>query len=1061
MLQLEALRRYPIFFNENPETATHFFSINKFTSFGTQCYLLNTDYTTHSMNKLVYIFLFLFISLSAFQLSAQFTQNYLDPDFEFKNARDLYQKEQFSLAYPVFKKIYNNGIGQSNTPTTLVLESKYYYIICGLLLNDVSAVPLAIEFIELENVNALIQKMSFHLGEYYYRKQDYAKAQTYFQNTGLANLTNAEIATMKFHQAYGYFVMQQFTKAKPLFNIIRQIPTDPNYLDANYYYGFICFKEKNYPQALESFQVSEKLPEYQAVIPFYIAEIYYFNGEKDKALNYGENILKKNGQYYDLQLKQLVGHIWFEKKSFDKAMPYLEKYIEANTKVRREDLYELSFCYYDAKKWEKSIEGFKQLGGAKDSLAQNSMYLLADAYLKTDDKVNARTAFQFCASNNSNAIQKEVSSFNYGKLSYDLGYMDQALQAFQSFIANYPKSRYLQESKELLVNTLANTSNYKEALKLYEGLAIKSDNVIKLYPRLLYGSSVELINDQKIDKADELLSKLLTASLNSTQLPLAYFWKGEIAYRKEKVDESIAFFLNYLTNPVTNGEVNIVHANYSLAYGFLKNEKYELAKQYFEQVTKILSISSTPIEQDAYLRTADCYFMTKDFKQSLKMYEVVMAKKLTTADYALYQKGIIIGAGNKNDEKIRILQSLERQFPKSSLIADANLEIANTYLADENFQLAISPLEKVINNPNAASMSPQAYLKLGVAYFNLNKNTESLNSFKKLVTGYPNTEESTDAIEYIRNIFIEIQKPGEFVEFMKQNGKPISNTEEDSLTFRSSMLRYDVKDMAGAKTGLVNYISLFPTGKSFIEANFLLAEINVANKSNTEALPYYKAVSDQAQNKYAERSTLQTARIYYFDFKDYLNAEKYFLLLKNISSQQDNRLEAMRGLLRCQFKAQLWKEASDNAEELLLEKGIATDDRMMASFVVAKNHQLKNENVLAIVSYKQVIVSGKSEYAAEAQYRVGEILFIQEKLPDAEKAAFEVIKKFGSYENWVTKSYLLLGDIYVKQKDWFNAEATFKSVVENATIVELKNVAQTKLDLVIEEKNKIIKVEQQ
>jgi hypothetical protein len=44
----------------------------------------------------------------------------------------------------------------------------------------------------------------------------------------------------------------------------------------------------------------------------------------------------------------------------------------------------------------------------------------------------------------------------------------------------------------------------------------------------------------------------------------------------------------------------------------------------------------------------------------------------------------------------------------------------------------------------------------------------------------------------------------------------------------------------------------------------------------------------------------------------------------------------------------------------------------------------------------------------------------------------------GSYDLWVTKSYLLLGDIYVQQKDLFNAEATYKSIVENATIPELK-----------------------
>jgi tetratricopeptide (TPR) repeat protein len=993
-------------------------------------------------------------------LNAQLTKGHTDPDAVFKNAKDLFQKEQFSLAYPVFKQLYSNGIPQSNIPATVRLESKYYSIVCGLQLNDSTAESMAQEFIELENNTPRMQMMSFHLAEYYYRRREFPQAQNYYLATNIANLSNREIADMKFHQAYGYFVMQQFDKAKPLFNSIRQLNKDPNYVDANYYYGFISFTEKSYNQALESFQVAEKSPEYQSVVPFYVAEIYYFSGEKDKALDYGEKAIRRTGQFYDLQLNQLVGHIWFEKKEFAKALPYLEKFVEGKEKVRREDLYELSYSYYVAKNWEKSIEGFKQLGGAQDSLAQNSMYLLADAYLKTNDKINARNAFQFGASNNSNAIQKEVSSFNYAKLSYELGYMDAALKTFQSFVSTYPKSAYLQEAKELLVNTLANTSNYKEALRLYESLGTRSDNAVRLYPRLLYGASVEAINDQQVDRADSLLTRVLAAPYNTAQLPLTYFWKGELAYRNENIEPSIEYMLNYLKAPVTNGEVNAVNAKYILAYGYLKRENYTAAKNYFEQIARAVTPLSTAIEQDAFLRAADCYFMNKEFAQALRMYESVINQQLASADYALYQKAIIAGAMNKNAEKVTLLQSIERIFPSSALVADANLEIANTYLADENYQAAIVPLKKVAGNSKALSLGPQAYLKLGVAYFNMDKNDEALDNFKKLVTTHPNTQESEDAIEYIRNIFVEKQKPGEFVDFMRQNGKAISTSEEDSLTFRSAMLRYDAKDMTGARAGFATYLAKFPAGQSYLEANYLTAEILVSNKANTQALPYYKAVADAGQSKYAERSTLQTARIYYFDLKDYVNAEKYFGLLKSIASQQENRLEAMRGLLRCQFKAQKWKEAAANAQDLLLEKGIATDDRMMASLVVAKNHQFSNELDPAITAYRQVIAAGKSEYAAESQYRIAEIFLQQGRSTDAEKAAFEVIKKSGSYEYWVTKSYVLLGDVYVQQKDLFNAEATFKSVVDNATIPELKAEAQQKLNAVLEEKNKTNKVEQ-
>jgi lipopolysaccharide biosynthesis regulator YciM len=79
-------------------------------------------------------------------------------------------------------------------------------------------------------------------------------------------------------------------------------------------------------------------------------------------------------------------------------------------------------------------------------------------------------------------------------------------------------------------------------------------------------------------------------------------------------------------------------------------------------------------------------------------------------------------------------------------------------------------------------------------------------------------------------------------------------------------------------------------------------------------------------------------------------------------------------------------------------------------------------------------------------------------LKDAEKAAFEVINKSGSYDYWVTKAYLLLGDIYLKEKDYFNAKATFQSVSENSLNAELKAEAQQKLNQVIEAENKSSKV---
>ncbi len=994
------------------------------------------------------------------QLNAQSTAILNDPDAEFKTAKDLFQQEKFSLAYPIFKHLYSNTNEYSNMPEHLLSESQYYYIVCALKLQDSTAESLADQFINLNTHRPLVQRMSFNLGQFYFQRKEYGKAQNIYAQTNIENLSNSEIASLKFQEAYAFFVMKQFDKAKPLFNVVRQLPKDPNYIEANYYYGFICFYEKNYKDALAAFKIAEKNPDYEMVIPFYLAEIYYFNSQKELALEIGLKALEKGKQFYDLQMRQLVGHILFEQRKFEQAQPYLEKYVLGTDKVRREDLYELSYCYYEASNWKPAIEGLKQLGGGEDSLAQNSMYLLANAYLKINDKLNARNAFQFCASNSSNAFQKEVAGFNYAKLSYELNYYDIASKGLQAFIRTYPKSIYIPEAKEILINTLANTSNYEEALTLFNKLSTKSADIQKVYPGILYGRAVELINDHQFVQADSLLSVLMTAPNNGQQIALSSFWRGEIAYRSGKPDDAIVYFVNYLKSPKISGQATIINAQYSLGYAYLKKENYPSSKEHFDQVASFINSTSSALEQDAFIRSADCDFMRKDFKQALKKYDQVITLQLPASDYALFQKAIIAGALNKPNDKISLLQELTAMHHNSGLIADAQLELANTYLANENYTAAILPLEQLIAKKNAESYYPQAYLKLGVANFNMEKNQESLNYFKKLVSAYPNSQESAEAIEYIRNLFIARQQPGDYISFMKQNGIDVSPNEADSLSYKSASLRFEAKDYSSAKKGFIQYLSNFTQGKYLVEANYFTAEILFQDKENLKAAEYYQAVADKSPNKYAERSCLQVARIYYFDQKEYGKASLYYTKLKSIATQQENKLESMRGLLRCQFKTQQWTEAAPNAQELLKEKGIANDDLMMANMVLAKNYQQSKNLEQAIINYKQVIAAGRSEYAAESQYRLAEIQFQQHQLAIAEKTAFDVIKKWGSYETWVAKSYLLLGDIYFEQKDLFNAEATFKSIVENATIAEIKKEAQVKLDAVLLEKNKTNKIEQ-
>jgi TolA-binding protein len=145
-------------------------------------------------------------------------------------------------------------------------------------------------------------------------------------------------------------------------------------------------------------------------------------------------------------------------------------------------------------------------------------------------------------------------------------------------LTEYPNSTYNKEAKELLVSVLANTSNYADALNLLQTVDKPSENAKKLYPRILFGRATEYINDGRLAEADALLDKALKDPANASMLPYINFWKGEIAYRTNKIDDAIRYYNSYVTaGSPASGDANAMNAKYNLGYSYLRKENYPAA----------------------------------------------------------------------------------------------------------------------------------------------------------------------------------------------------------------------------------------------------------------------------------------------------------------------------------------------------------------------------------------------------------------------------------------------------------------------------------------------------
>ena len=105
-----------------------------------------------------------------------------------------------------------------------------------------------------------------------------------------------------------------------------------------------------------------------------------------------------------------------------------------------------------------------------------------------------------------------------------------------------------------------------------------------------------------------------------------------------------------------NGEVNPEPCKIQFRILFFRKENYRQALGFFEQMVTTPKINSPAIEQDAYIRIADCHYMNRDYKKAKSMYDKVLEFSWPSSDYATFQKAMIAGVNSGKDKINRCLR---------------------------------------------------------------------------------------------------------------------------------------------------------------------------------------------------------------------------------------------------------------------------------------------------------------------------------------------------------------------------------------------------------------------
>ncbi len=994
--------------------------------------------------------IFLILSFLSLNLFAQKTEIYKSPEARFRDGIELIQKEKYVAAQHCFEQVIDQTPDKGNEMRAM---SMYYRAFCAGNLMHRNTEQLYLDFFNQYPQHNVIGDARFYLARYYFQIKAFGKCSKQLALVDFNDLKDFQKVEFNYRKGYCFFVDSNYTEAKK--SLIQVKDLDSKYkAPATYYYSHIAYLEKNYETARLGFESLKDDEYFNPIVPFYIIQIYYLQGKYDKILEIGPGLLEKSSEKRKPDITRMIGEAYYNTNLYKESIPYFEQYIEKSTiQPTRSDFYQLGYASYRSNELDKAIKNFAEVTTEKDSLCQISYYFLGDCYLKKSNKNFAANSFLEAYKLDFLPKVKEDALYNYAKLQYELSNnpFQNAIVSFENFVNSYPNSSHIDEVNSYLVAIYESTKNYKSAIESLEKINKKGPKLLASYQRMTHFRALELFNDDKYTEAIEMFGKSLKNQYQKAYTAQSFYWLGESYYRIEKYDSSILVMNIFLTAPGAFELPEYVMAHYTIGYSWFKQQKYSNALISFRKFNDAADkVNNKIVINDAINRTADCYYIQKNFAEAISFYDKSIALNLLDIDYALYQKALAYGAINKPDEKIASLNTLIKSYPKSNYIDDSYYQLAYTYKAKANYAAAIDAYNTLISNYPNSQYLKVSMLELGMVYNNSDRNNDALVILKKVVADYPGMPESKDALMNIKNIYIENNDADGF--FKYANSLPfanVSNTEQDSITFKVAYNLYLSDDCDKSRKGFSDYLSKFPNGFFVANANFCAAECDMRNGKPADALKGYEYIINNNQgSSYEEKSLLTAAGIEYTN-NNFDNALKYYERLKLIANEKNNITIASLGKMRILFNQKNWKSAIDAALDFKKIEKLTIAQIEESSLIIIRS-ALAIDSLNIAQDECSTLLKSKSEAGAEAKYTIAYIEFRKGNFDTAEKKAFDLLSAGSPYQYWLAKSYILLGDIYVEKGDLFQAKYTYKSVMDNYEGEDLKKIAEDKYNAILD-----------
>lgn len=894
------------------------------------------------------------------------------------------------------------------------------------------------------------------LGVTQVESKHYKQALKNFEEVTITRLGRDQQPEYMFYRGYAFLMMGEYQKSLTFFSTLRQKAT-PYTLASRYYYAFALYKLERYEQALPEFLAIEHTPQYSDIVPYYIVQIYYQQGNLEEVEQRAASIIEANpGNPNNGEIERILGELQYQRGAYAKAIPHLEAYEKSFSEQKKElvrnDLYLLGMAYYHTEQYQKAITYLKKVRPLNDSISESVALHLGHAYTRVGNieqgKINYASAVRYGLT----PKLTEEAMYNYALCTYQSSSaLGESVTAFTDFLRTYPKSKHTTTIRSLLSDAFLRSKNYQAAYEALKMIDITDAKMEQTKQYLRYQLGADAFRQGNIQKAQQFLQEILRQpKAYNAQNAEACYLLAECAYRTRQYRQAEQYLTQAEQELGWAKSPNRIHAIYLKGYAYFQQRMYvQAAAALQDYVSK--AEASQPTYADALNRIGDCQFNARKFTEAIRTYQQVIDLGATGADYATFQAGYAYGLKHEYVNKAEKMLSLVTMYPQSDYADDALYEMARAYIENNQEEAAIMAYDRLLSSYPNSNMARKASLEQGLIHRNLKQYDDAIRAFKRTINDYPSTEEAYAALDGLEQVYVATNNISEYLAYTKKLNKTQMRvtTAEDSLTYVTAELQYMLGNYREAAAGLATYLTRYCNGGRYCtNAHYYAADSYYRLGQMQDALSEYTALTRLNGNAYMEEACLRAAGIS-FDNKDYETAMGHFRHLAGVASGEANRRIGQIGVLRCASNLKDENMVISTASDILLLEGLSDDMRQEALYCRAKAYLSQGNNGMAVVDLSPLAQEAVTAIGAESKYLLAQAYFNMNALDNAETEIMAFAQMNTQHQYWLAKAMILLADISLKREDTYQAQQYLLALQANYHATDdIQSIIAAKLEAI-------------